>query len=336
MVVRNTVAGARELARTLLNSGENVVYYSSAFTQDHREQKEREIRERFGGKYDESTERYFLVCTQVCEISLDLSADLLLTDLAPIDALVQRAGRLHRTGVAPDVATCYDYRGNDCSQCSVLPSDHEYETIVYAPLEETDRWLPYASDEDSVNWELLERTADVLSNADRYRFDRSLAWVDSVYDDLPIEFDATRMLRATTEDWLYGDARRVAPDAEDGEDRLEIRDISSYKRAMFMQQYEEPDGTIWQPSEKWQTEHDCPRVERCGVHEDETTSCDHEFWNFAQRYSVEIPQWWLHDGEHPVNIAGHLSDGDGPFESTQVATIDYSYALGADPQTDNH
>ena len=41
------------------------------------------------------------VTTQVCEMSLDISADLLVTDLAPIPALVQRLGRLNRR-VSPD------------------------------------------------------------------------------------------------------------------------------------------------------------------------------------------------------------------------------------------
>lgn len=332
MVVRNTVSGARELARILLNAGEEVVYYSSAFTQGHREQKETEIRERFGGEYDESTSRQFLVATQVCEISLDLSADLLLTDLAPIDAIVQRAGRLHRTGIAPDADTCHDYRGDDCPHCAVLPSDHEYEAIIYAPLDDVDRWLPYATDTNTTDWTLLEQTAEVLSDADRYRFDRSLEWVDTVYEAVTIDFDATEMIRASRDDWLYGDARRVAPDADGGDDRLEIRDISSYKRAMFMHQYAEPDGSSWTPDERWKSEHDCPNSGRCGVHADIITSCDHDFWTFMSQYTVGIPQWWLQSEEHPVTADRLLSDSDGPIEGAQIATVDYSYELGADPQ----
>ncbi|MDR7587727.1 MAG: CRISPR-associated endonuclease Cas3'' [Armatimonadota bacterium] len=48
------------------------------------------------GKHGPRPERAILVATQVAEQSLDLDCDLLYTDLAPVDLVVQRAGRLHR------------------------------------------------------------------------------------------------------------------------------------------------------------------------------------------------------------------------------------------------
>lgn len=43
-----------------------------------------------------------LVATQVAEMSLDLSADLLITDIAPVTALIQRMGRLNRRAMPND------------------------------------------------------------------------------------------------------------------------------------------------------------------------------------------------------------------------------------------
>ncbi len=44
-----------------------------------------------------------VVATQVVEVSLDISYDVLVTELAPVDALVQRMGRVNRRGEGPPV-----------------------------------------------------------------------------------------------------------------------------------------------------------------------------------------------------------------------------------------
>lgn len=73
-----------------------VQVYHSRFRYRDRSRRHREVIDRFS---DPSCAA-LLVATQVAEMSLDLSADLLVTDLAPIPALVQRFGRLNRRATA--------------------------------------------------------------------------------------------------------------------------------------------------------------------------------------------------------------------------------------------
>ena len=85
LIVVNTVRRCQELARAL--SGFDPVCLHSKFIFDHRRAKERAIL---------SDPPRLLIATQVVEVSLDLDHDVLLTECAPIDALVQRAGRVNR------------------------------------------------------------------------------------------------------------------------------------------------------------------------------------------------------------------------------------------------
>lgn len=72
-------------------SGGRALLYHSRFRYGDRVERHHEVIDAFRGDAPA-----LAVTTQVAEMSLDLSADLLVTDLAPIPALIQRLGRLNR------------------------------------------------------------------------------------------------------------------------------------------------------------------------------------------------------------------------------------------------
>ncbi len=64
----------------------------SRFRRGDRVRLERELKE----VYDKSTNACIVVSTQVVEVSLDISFDVMVTECAPIDSLIQRFGRINR------------------------------------------------------------------------------------------------------------------------------------------------------------------------------------------------------------------------------------------------
>ena len=98
-IVCNTVGRAQEVYRVLRQQHfvepENLQLLHSRFPFDEREKRERRALESFG-KGGTRPHAAILVSTQIIEQSLDLDFDLMITDLAPADLVLQRAGRLHR------------------------------------------------------------------------------------------------------------------------------------------------------------------------------------------------------------------------------------------------
>ncbi|MBU2447381.1 MAG: CRISPR-associated helicase Cas3' [Bacteroidetes bacterium] len=104
LVILNTVKQAQYVFDELSKKAEgeledNLWLFHSRFTLEDRRKKELElIGKEFKNPKDETNETTpkILVATQVVEASLDIDADLLFTEIAPMDALVQRMGRVLR------------------------------------------------------------------------------------------------------------------------------------------------------------------------------------------------------------------------------------------------
>ena len=102
LVIRNSVSGAIAVARAVEALASDLAFrvrrvatlHHGRFAPVDRRQLDAAVESAFGR--GRSAQGRILCGTQTLEQSLDIDADLLITDLAPMDVLLQRIGRLHR------------------------------------------------------------------------------------------------------------------------------------------------------------------------------------------------------------------------------------------------
>ncbi|HQO10051.1 MAG TPA: CRISPR-associated helicase Cas3' [Clostridiales bacterium] len=85
------------------------------------------------GKTEDQEECRFLIATQIVEVSLDIDYDILFSENAPIDAIIQRAGRVNRTRKNENTKVIV-FRHTEVAERFVYPKDILENT--YALLEE--------------------------------------------------------------------------------------------------------------------------------------------------------------------------------------------------------
>lgn len=146
--VCNTVRRVMEAATPAMAEGMKPLIYHSRFKYEDRVNRHKDIIEAF--KVDGAA---LAICSQVAEVSLDLSADLLVTDLAPVPALIQRLGRLNRRARNKGEATK--------PFVVVEPDSH----LPYTPaeLDTAKKWLEELPDADIAQCHLAamwEQSAD--------------------------------------------------------------------------------------------------------------------------------------------------------------------------------
>jgi CRISPR-associated endonuclease/helicase Cas3 len=126
----------------------------SRFKRERRQELETSLKNEF----NESEDSCIVVSTQVVEVSLDISFDLMVTECAPIDAMIQRFGRINRK-------RNFDTIG-------------KYKPIyVIKPSDEKKDCFPYSLD-------VLERSYDVLPNEDLMKETDVQYMLDSVYSEI--------------------------------------------------------------------------------------------------------------------------------------------------------
>jgi CRISPR-associated endonuclease/helicase Cas3 len=201
IVVCNTVDRAQNLYETVEKKLEaqnfSVYLLHSRFLDEDRERIEKNMKASIRDKDVKS----LVITTQVCEVGLDLSCDLLLTELAPPDALIQRIGRCARNGghgevVVYDVAFPAPYNEIEIERSRKYIVENLDGKII--------RWK---EEREFVNT-ILNETFKAIINDNRRKYRVMLSLSDAAFkgDRFGIEKNVREILGANVTIWDNPDA----------------------------------------------------------------------------------------------------------------------------------
>jgi len=158
LIVCNRVRRAQQLYAELSETYPDVskLLIHSRFKRKNRQQLETLLKE----QYNEMPDGCIVVATQVVEVSLDISFDVMITECAPIDSLIQRFGRINRKRTKNTIGTL--------RPVYVLPpSDNKQDA------------LPYDTD-------VLQRSYDVLPDGDVLEEAKVQSLLNKVYPSVEL------------------------------------------------------------------------------------------------------------------------------------------------------
>ncbi len=165
LVVCNRVKAAQEQYSRLKEMFPEtpILLIHSRFTKGDRDEKERLLLGfdedgKPNGHFNTSAEACIVVATQVVEVSLDISFDMMVTEAAPLDALIQRFGRVNRKRTNETIGT--------------------YKPVyVLPPPENKKDALPY-------DLEIINRSYDVLPNGEVLEEKSLQGKIDNVFTEI--------------------------------------------------------------------------------------------------------------------------------------------------------
>ena len=132
LVVRNTVVAAQQTYESIragdpsLPPGDAIQIIHSRFPRGVRDSRSREALVRFGKNIDKRPKRAIMVATQVVEQSFDVDFDVLITEPAPLSALLQRSGRVQRHRLSQN--------GGTVRAVIVWPTDERGSASSWSPI----------------------------------------------------------------------------------------------------------------------------------------------------------------------------------------------------------
>ncbi len=146
-----------------------VLLLHSRFKRRDRAEKEKELIEKYNDR-SVNPDACIVVSTQVVEVSLDISFDLMITDAAPIDSLIQRFGRINRKRTLESI------------EKKIIKDIH-----IIAPPDDKRDVLPYKKDIVDVSFAQFENEEFLKETSIQDK-------IDNVYPDIDLKSIKTKIV----------------------------------------------------------------------------------------------------------------------------------------------
>lgn len=207
----NTVQRAQvlydEITKTLQAQGDSetqVVLLHSRFYKDDRDEKENWIKARFGKRQDEyDGPPLILIATQVVEVGVDATCDVMHTELAPAASILQRAGRCARRENETGLIYVYLPRDDETGEPDYTPY------FIKSKARKTDRGRRLCED----TWEAL---SDSSFTGRHMSFTLEQALIDRVHKPVDEEIlDGLQDTRTLHQDDMFRVMRELDPAGSD-------------------------------------------------------------------------------------------------------------------------
>jgi len=227
IVICNRVETAQKLYNDLIKSrcdykslsnlkGENIVCLHSRFFDTDRKVKEEKLNKLFG-KNTDSKEKAILIATQVVEAGLDITCDVLHTEISPINSFLQRVGRCARFKNEKGQIFVYDVLGLDEKELINIEGTTDEDKSEINRLK--NKYLPY--DES-----ICQRSLEAIKNYANLDGDIPQKLIESVLKEEEQKV-MTQMMNMTGGGFNQNKIRESWNHCEKNHYRSTIRDIQS-------------------------------------------------------------------------------------------------------------
>lgn len=200
IIICNTVSQAQGIYRDLseLNHNEelNITLLHSRFLPEHRAKKEKILQHIFAQNWQQQDDDtcQILIATQVIEAGINITCQVLHTQLSPMNSLLQRAGRCAR--FAGEMGEVFVYRSLQVNIENQELADTDLYELNDEPINTTDvqidsensqkskeSFLPYQKEICELTWQVLQAHTDSEAVSHNVGFKIEEEWINFVHSD---------------------------------------------------------------------------------------------------------------------------------------------------------